>query len=92
MADRGGDAEDGYSGGKGDGHWSAASISPISRPRLAPRGLIEARRTVTPNASAVTAWPASWRAAISIKLGIVAAQRPMFRKPISIAPRLGWHG
>src|SRR3984893_4761287 len=49
MADRGGDAEDGCSGGKGDGHWGGASMSPISRARLAPRGLIEARRTVMPN-------------------------------------------
>src|SRR5258708_12399600 len=31
MADRGGDAKDGCSGGKVDGHWSAASISPIFR-------------------------------------------------------------
>src|SRR5258708_9333059 len=31
MADRGGDAKDGCSGGKGDRHWSDASISPIFR-------------------------------------------------------------
>jgi hypothetical protein len=31
MADRTGDAEDGCCGGKGDGHWSATSISPIFR-------------------------------------------------------------
>jgi hypothetical protein len=92
MVDRGGDAEDGCSGGKGDGHWRAASISPISRPRLPPRGPMEARRTVTPNARAVTAGSASRRAAISIRLGIVAAQRPTFQKLVSIAPRFGWHG
>jgi hypothetical protein len=45
-----------------------------TRPKVALRGLIEALRTGTRNASAVTAWPASWCAAISRWLGIIATE------------------